>query len=64
MIISGSPYSTGCSSSIRMAVTVPDARRDDLVEGLHRLDDQHACRPGLTFEPISTNGLAPGAAPR
>ena len=40
MIISGSPNSTGWPSSIRIWITVPAARRGDLVHGLHRLDDQ------------------------
>ena len=37
---SGLPYSTGCASSTRIAVTVPDAGRGDLVHGLHGLDDE------------------------
>ena len=40
MITSGSPYSTGWPSSTRMRVTVPGARRRDLVHRLHRLDDE------------------------
>ena len=46
MTISGWPYSTGAPSSTRICVTLPDARRDDLVEGLHRLD-QHQLVAGL-----------------
>ena len=40
MIISGSPNSTGWPSSNRICVTVPAARRRNLVHGLHRFDDQ------------------------
>ena len=40
MIINGWPYSTGEPSSTRMLTTLPAARRDDVVEGLHRLDKQ------------------------
>ncbi len=40
MISSGSPYSTGWPSSTRISVTLPDARRRDLVHRLHRLDDE------------------------
>ena len=40
MTISGWPYSTGVPSSTRMLGDLAGARRDDFVEGLHRLDQQ------------------------
>ena len=40
MIIIGSPNSTGWPSSTRICVTMPRARRRNLIHRLHRFDDQ------------------------
>jgi len=63
MIISGSPYSTGLRVSDQNLDHRAGTWRRNLIHRLHCLDDDEVS-PILTWLPISTNGRAPGAAPR
>ena len=56
----GWPYSTGWPSSTRMAVTAP-VLRDNVVESLHRLDQQHLLA-GEDMAPISMKAWRRGSA--
>src|SRR5690606_30904391 len=60
---SGMPNSTGCASSMRMAVTVP-ARGAGIWFLVFIASMMSSVWPSLTFWPISTNGLASGEGAR
>ena len=60
IIMSGWPNSTGEASSIRIAVTVPE-RGAGIWFIVFMASIIRIVWPSLTFDPISTNALAPGA---